>query len=157
MGRAARGWWRLRYDGEVLLRERLTCLVSLSLALWSGGCAAPPGGLDSPVPSERLRAVGRAVKEQDRSAVPKLITMLGSDDPVVRLVAIRALESLTGETHGYEHAAPEPLRQATVALWVAWYNRGGLGGNTVETGGGDASGGGEAGVGPAQGNADTVR
>lgn len=130
-------------------------MVAMGLAAGLRGCAAPPGGLDSPVPSERLRAVGRAVKERDQSAIPKLITMLGSDDPVVRLAAVRALESLTGETLGYDHAAPEAKRQEAIAAWVAWNNQRGAG----ENAGGTVSGGGaERGeVGPAGGKADTVR
>lgn len=153
MSSGARRRPRHRYDGGVSVRAFRSRVAVAALATGVCGCAAPPGGLDSPVPAERLRAVGRAVKDRDQSAVPKLITMLGSDDPVVRLAAIRALESLTGQTLGYDHAAAEARREEAIAAWVEWYNRGGLGENTVGTTG---KGVGEA-VGPAGGNADTVR
>ncbi|VAX40019.1 hypothetical protein MNBD_PLANCTO03-1271, partial [hydrothermal vent metagenome] len=38
-----------------------------------------------------------------------------------RMVAILALERLTGETLGYDHAAVEAQREDAVARWVEWY------------------------------------
>ena len=53
---------------------------------------------------------------------PKLIEFLNSDDPVVRLASIRTLEVLTGQTLGYDYAAPEWRRQDMIRAWVEWYN-----------------------------------
>jgi transposase InsO family protein len=53
--------------------------------------------------------------------VPNLIRMLGSDDPLVRMTAIRTLERITGLTHGYHFAAPESEREAAIRQWVRWY------------------------------------
>lgn len=93
-------------------------LVLLSAALV--GCASPPRGLDSPVPVSRASAAARAAAAGDRAAIPDLITMLESDDPVIRMVAHRALVDITGEDLGYEFAASEPSRKAAAERWRAW-------------------------------------
>ena len=93
-----------------------------SIASMLAACAQPPRGFESPVPSERVKAATAAADRGDASAIPDLIRMLESDDPLVRMTSIRALERLTGRTLGYEHSAPEPQRQEAIARWVAWYN-----------------------------------
>jgi HEAT repeat protein len=87
------------------------------------GCATPPGGWDSPEPAARLSAITDAARVGDPSAVPHLIESLNHDDPVVRLAAIRTLEQLTGQTLGYDYAAPEWRRQDKIAAWVDWYRQ----------------------------------
>lgn len=78
----------------------------------------------------------RAARDGDKAAVAKVIPFLNSDDPVVRLAAIRTLEVLTGQTLGYEHAAPEWRRREMVEAWVEWYKRtGGAGEDRVKAGG----------------------
>jgi HEAT repeats len=84
------------------------------------GCASPPGGFDSPVPSKRMDAAIAAAAAGDQSAIPDLIAMLESDDALVRMVAILSLERLTGEVRGYDHAAPEWERMAAVDRWTDW-------------------------------------
>ncbi len=78
------------------------------------------GGLDSPVPAARLRAIEQARAGGDRSpaTLRRLIEQLDSDDAAVRLVAITALEELTGETYGYRHDDPVAARRAAVARWL---------------------------------------
>jgi hypothetical protein len=49
--------------------------------------------------------------------------MLDSDDPAARLVAIRALERITGQTLGYDHAGPEHERRLAVERWMEWEAR----------------------------------
>lgn len=65
-----------------------------------------------------------AAQLQDRSAVRPLIEMLDSDDVAARMVAIRSLERITGETLGYDYAGAEPQRRAAIARWVAWESGG---------------------------------
>lgn len=96
--------------------------ISLCAAAMSG-CYSPPQGFDSPDPSQRLRAVLRAAKEKDQTAIPQLIRCLNSDDPALRLASIRTLESLTGHTLGYDYAAPEWQRREQVKAWVEWNNQ----------------------------------
>lgn len=90
---------------------------------WGAGCSVPPEqeGFASPSPQARARAVGTAVAADDREAIPNLITMLGSDDPAHRMLAIRALEQMTGQTLGYVHTDPEPRREEAIAAWVQWW------------------------------------
>lgn len=95
-------------------------LVPVVLA---GGCVKIPKGFDSPEPAARIEAAVEAAESGDTSAIPDLIVLLDSDDPATRLVAIRSLERLTGQTLGYDHAAPRPEREEAVARWVEWHGR----------------------------------
>lgn len=102
--------------GAVTTRIPLIC-VCLGALL---GCASPPGGFDSPVPAKRMDAAIAAAAQGDESAIPDLISMLDNDDALVRMVAIRSLERLTGEVRGYDHAAPEWQRSAAADRWAIW-------------------------------------
>lgn len=97
--------------------------LGLLTALLPAACASPPAGFDSPEPAARLAAITRAAEERDETAIPKLIEMLTSDDPVVRMAAIRTLERLTGTTMGYHYADPEWTRRERIREWVEWYSR----------------------------------
>ncbi len=74
-------------------------------------------------PGERATAIAVSAETNDRAAIPKLITLLDSDDPGTRLLAIEALERLTGETFGYDYAASEALRRGSIERWVQWQSR----------------------------------
>ena len=93
----------------------------LALLTLFAGCATPPGGFDSPVPAQRLNAITEAAERDDESAIPELIRMLSSDDPLVRMASIRSLERLTGQTLGYDHAAPSGERWEATRRWADWY------------------------------------
>lgn len=87
-------------------------------------CGYPPRGFDSSDPVERFRAAIDAEKNNDPRVIPELIKLLDTDDAVVRLGASRELERLTGQTMGYNHAAPDEDRQKAIQAWVAWYESG---------------------------------
>ena len=95
-------------------------MAAAGSALTWAGCHSPPRGFESPLPSARIEAIVDAAARRDRTAVPQLVECLSSDDPAVRMAAIRALERITGQTLGYEHAAPEWRRQEMVDVWLAW-------------------------------------
>ncbi len=84
------------------------------------GCARAPVALDSPEPAARAGAIALAVRQRDLSAVPGLVELLSSDDSASRLLAILALERLTGSTLGYDATAPEPDRAEAVERWRTW-------------------------------------
>lgn len=92
--------------------------VLFPLAALAGCIPQPAPGIDSPEPALRLDAIRAAVARHDQAAVPPLIALLDSDDPATRLFAIRALENLTGETLGYDYAAPERERNEAAARWA---------------------------------------
>lgn len=96
-------------------------IAAATIVTGVSGCASPPQGFDSPDPSALLRAITDAAGARDPSAVPHLIEALDNDDPAVRLTAIRALERITGQTLGYDHAAPPWRRAAMVDDWQRWY------------------------------------
>lgn len=97
----------------------------LPVLFCAAGCASAPEGFDSPEPAAQLRASVKAAHADDRAAIPNLIEQLQSDDPLVRMVAIRTLEQMTGQTLGYDYAVPAWQRQDKVKAWVEWYDRGG--------------------------------
>lgn len=92
------------------------CLLATTLC----GCAGEVS-FDSPDSAARLRAIQKAAAEDDRSSIPKLIEMLDSDDSAVRLLSIRTLESMTGQTLGYDPIAPSYERTPAVNRWQEWY------------------------------------
>lgn len=108
--------------GDSSFRPIRSAASGLLLTVIMHGCA-PPISLDSPHSSARIRAIQRAAASDDKSAIPRLITLLESDDPAVRLLSIRTLEHITGQTLGYDHAAPEPERELAVDQWEEWYMR----------------------------------
>lgn len=91
-----------------------------------GGCSQPKveADIDSDVPQERLMGLAASVRANDRSAAREYVEMLESQDPAVRMFAIGALERMTGETKGYDFAAPERDRSAAVSAWAAWAESG---------------------------------
>jgi HEAT repeat protein len=114
----------MRWQACTWMRWRALGVAAVTLALL-GGCADPASvvGFQEIDPGARLRAIRQAAATNDRAAVPSLINELESDDPAERLLAIRALEKITGQTLGYDHAAGVEDRQEGVRRWVAWYSQ----------------------------------
>lgn len=95
----------------------------LSLVVVLGaGCVPIPKGFDSPEPAARIDAAAEAAGRSDTGKIPELIVLLDSDDPATRLIGILALERLTGQRLGYDHAAGLEDREPAVVRWVEWYN-----------------------------------
>ncbi len=88
-----------------------------ALMLLAGCGPTMPRGFESPEPAARMDAILDAARRSDRSAVPEIVELLESDDPATRLLAIRTLERLTGETFGYDYAAPFAERSEAVERW----------------------------------------
>lgn len=92
------------------------------------GCADPGKevSFEAQDPAARIRAIKQAARTEDRAAIPDLIQALDSEDPMQRLLAIRTLEKMTGQTLGYEHEAPWWQRDEAVQRWVEWAREQGL-------------------------------
>lgn len=94
------------------------------MALWAGwalvacgvtGCGkALPIGLDEEAPDGRIHAIVDAAREGDSASIAALIEQLDSDDPAVRLFAIRSIERISGRRFGYDHAAGVHAREASI-------------------------------------------
>lgn len=97
-----------------------TIAAILVAAALLAGCASAPPDFNSPEPAARNAAIVRAARENNHNAIPDLIRMLESDDPTSRVLAIRALERLTGETRGYHPEAEEASRKQAIDAWTAW-------------------------------------
>ena len=97
-------------------------ILVLAGALVVSGCQGPglEAGFDAPDSGAKLHAAAKAAREHDRSSIPQLVELLSSDDPAVRVVAITALEGMTGQRLGYEHSGSERDRRAAVGRWRAW-------------------------------------
>jgi len=109
--------------GPHVLKMKLGAGIALAIAaLAVSGCFPTlEPAFDSPAPSKRLDAIVDAAAQDDRSTIPPLIEMLDSDDPAERMLAIRALERISGGlTFGYRYADPEWLRRESVNRWVDW-------------------------------------
>lgn len=78
---------------------------------------------DSPLPARRTDALTDRSKLEDPSTIPGRIELLDSDDPLVRMLALRSLEHMTGETFGYDHSGSQVERDQAVDRWVEWYER----------------------------------
>ncbi len=106
--------------------------VLIILAFVIAGCGPTiRPSFDSAEPAARNQALVRAAATNDQNAVPDLVRMLESDDPATRLLAIDALERLTGQRLGYDPADSERKREEAVVRWRAFANdyrpRGGAG------------------------------
>lgn len=89
-----------------------------ALLLTSCGASPTAGGFDAASPAARSKAIQTAAITGDFSAVSKIVEQLDSDDPAIRMLAIEALERLTGETFGYKHYEPVYVRREAIAKWV---------------------------------------
>lgn len=104
-------------------------LLSVIVAGACGGClGTSEPGVASRDPAKRVEAMVDAAATKDESAVPGLVARLDSQDPGERLVAINALKRITGETLGYDHAAPAAERDAAIERWRARIQPKGSGG-----------------------------
>lgn len=105
------------------------CALQIVAAAALCACAAPVGGgLDSPDPQSRTIALAHIAEAPRESDIPALIAALLSADPAQRLLAIRTLERMTGQTLGYRHYDPEWVRRDAVVRWRQWWvERGGAG------------------------------
>ncbi|MEQ8769631.1 MAG: hypothetical protein RIB60_03880 [Phycisphaerales bacterium] len=113
-----------------------TNVVIVPCLLAVGGCLpAQEAGFDAPAPNKRLDAIVGAADASDEQTLSGLIGQLESTDPAARLLAIQALERRTGQTLGYQHAAPVWERRAAVDRWKKYAD--GLG-RTELTSGSDA-------------------
>jgi hypothetical protein len=102
-----------------------TLIATLTLGslmlLGCSGPAASQGGFDSDNPASRLYAIVRAGHQQQRSAIPDLIESLDSDDPAVRMLAIKALDNITGTRMGYNPYGNRIDRRRALDAWLeAW-------------------------------------
>lgn len=84
------------------------------------------GGFDSPMSASRLYAIERSAREGNTSSIRHIIEQLESDDPAVRMMAIGALERLTGRTYGYDYGDPLLERRAAIRRWRDAYQSGAL-------------------------------
>jgi hypothetical protein len=92
--------------------------IALVLAQTSCGPPAIDGGFNSANPAAKMYAIQYAARDGDREAINNIIEQLSSDDPAVRLMAIGALQRLTGQTYGYCSYDPVWQRQAAIERWV---------------------------------------
>ncbi len=95
------------------------------VVLLVGACAAPPPRNDFSTPdsASRIVSIETAARVNDASNVRRIVEQLDSNEPAVRLKAISALKSLTGETNGYHYDDPPSIRKHAIERWVTYVNR----------------------------------
>jgi len=88
----------------------------------AGGCNEPTG--PRTVANEDLNikipAIRVAGEHKDLTAAPELVRDLESDDPALRMYAIRGLREMTGHDLGYVYYADVEKRRPAVAKWRRW-------------------------------------
>jgi len=99
---------------------RRAALAGVLLAVVACGCVHPREAvrIDSKDTDAQVRAMKRAVRQQDPSAAPLLVDALDNEDPAVRFYAIGALERMTGDRLGYDYAEERcEKRKPAVDRW----------------------------------------
>lgn len=108
---------------------------ALGLALFGAGCSPKlDEGFDSPDPITRGPAIVAAARDRDRSKLADLVRALDSNDAAERMLAIGALEQLTGQTLGYRAYDDPVVRDAATERWRRWLEAQGEGRNTSPVG-----------------------
>lgn len=92
------------------------CGCALSAACMPRAAAS----FESAEPAARNAAIVQAARQGDKQSIPALVRMLSSDDPATRVLAIRTLEKLTGQTHGFDASASDESRARGIEQWQAW-------------------------------------
>jgi len=103
-----------------LAHPRILTTALISTMLLTGCLPDPKVGFDSPAPSKRLDAIVQASELEDDDSLVKLVEKLRSHTPAERMLAIRSLETRTGKTLDYHHAAPHWQRVAAYNRWVQY-------------------------------------
>ena len=98
----------------------------LGAVIAATGCApsASSGTFESDNPASRLYAIHRAGLDADASAVVPLVEQLESDDPAIRMMAINALERITGKRLGYNPYADRTERHEAIDRWIEAVRKG---------------------------------
>jgi len=95
----------------------------LTAGLLASGCGPAPTvgkGLRAEEPAQRIRAIGRVVRHNEREKIPLLVDRLDDEDEAVRFYAIAALKQMTGKDLGYRGAEALYRRDRAVARWRTW-------------------------------------
>jgi len=120
--RTIRSRWALERPRLARYTPGLTALFTFFILL-PGCLPETKPGFYSPAPSKRLDAIVQASELEDDESLVKLVEKLRSHDSAERMLAIRSLESRTGNTLDYDHAAPHWKRVAAYNRWLEWLEK----------------------------------
>lgn len=105
--------------GWPIMNIRVGIIVIMAGLL--SGCFSPdPKSLSSDSPPSAIPAIKTAADTNDRSAIPRLVQDLSSDDSAMRFAAIQALRQMTGKDFGYQYYYTEAQRRPAVKQWQQW-------------------------------------
>lgn len=104
---------------------KCNCLIgfiatSVIATLLAGCMPTAKPSFDSAEPAARNAAIVGAAKTGDKASIPQLVRMLASDDPTTRVLAIRTLERVTGQTLGFDASGSDEDRAAGIKAWERW-------------------------------------
>ena len=114
------------------MARRNSHIVMMCAAIIFAGCGSGPKGFDSPNPADKLDAILAAGERYGgaeilpRTVLENLIQELDSDDAVVRVLAIVALEKITQQRLGYDPYAERQRRQSSSQKWIFQLESGSL-------------------------------
>ena len=103
-----------------------------------GGCGWLTGGdyvknISAVDPEVATVAMNKAAQMKSRGAIVPLVKRLYDEDPAIRLSAIQALASITGEDMAYRSYEPEVKRIGAIKRWEAWLVEEGLSGGPEDS------------------------
>ena len=94
-------------------------LIVIPLVLVGCGPGIEPS-FESSSPQARNKAIVAEVRKGEGADLRHLVRMLDAKEASTRLLAIEALERLTGERLGYDYAASVADRREAVERWRVW-------------------------------------
>ena len=96
---------------------------------WAGlilaGCSGAKSGnylenISAGKPEIATSAMNEAAQKKSPEAIVPLIKRLHDEDPAIRLSAITALKSITGQDFGYRSYEPPTKRALAIQRWWDW-------------------------------------
>lgn len=113
-------------DAPMSKRTWSLCTIAMILTIPTGCIPQSKPGFDSPAPSKRLDAIISASALEDDESFIKLVEKLRSESPAERMLAIRSLQTRTGTTLEYNHAAPDWQRLQAYNRWIDYMHEHGI-------------------------------
>ena len=121
----------MQADASRTLQPKAVPTAMLVSLFWACGMLALAGcnpgvsgdyvkNISSVKPEVATEAMNQAARNKSSRAIVPLVNRLHSEDPVIRLSAIRALKEITGQDLGYRSYESQVKRVKAIERWQAW-------------------------------------
>ena len=135
---------RFKMKLERARQFKRSCLIAVWLlsVCWmvvSSGCSWFGGGgndvkkISAAQPEVAREAMNKAAQSKNRRAIVPLVKRLYDEDSAIRMLAIGALENITGQDMGYRSYGSEVERAEAIKRWEAYLVQEGLQNGPVDS------------------------